>query len=112
MTNFVSERRLLVGPWQAFERCIARMLEHGGFTDVKIVGGTGDQGADVVAMQGSNRWVFQAKHRASGSIGKAAVAETFKALNAYNADIGVTATNRYFSKEAIAYHEVRTFSRL
>ena len=29
------------------------MLEHGGFTDVKIVGGTGDQGADVVAMQGS-----------------------------------------------------------
>ena len=81
------------------------MLEHGGFTDVKIVGGTGDQGADVVAMQGSNRWVFQAKHRAGGSIGKAAVVETFKALNAYNADIGVTATNRYFSKEAKAYHE-------
>ena len=81
------------------------MLEHGGFTDVKIVGGTGDQGADVVAMQGSNRWVFQAKHRAGGSIGKAAVVETFKALNAYNADIGVTATNRYFSKEAKAYRE-------
>ena len=38
-TNFISSKRLALGPWPAFERCIARFLEHGGFTDVKVVGG-------------------------------------------------------------------------
>ena len=50
--NFLSEKRLELGPWQAFERCLARLLQHGGFKDVKVVGGTGDLGADVLATRG------------------------------------------------------------
>ena len=38
---------------------LARLLEHGGFKDVKIVGGSGDLGADVLAIKGNERWLVQ-----------------------------------------------------
>ena len=91
------------GPWQAFERMLARLLQHGGFSDVQLVGGSGDQGADVVAMKGTQRWVIQAKYRVSGAIGKNAVAEAYNALKAYKADVCVTTTNQYFSDDAVKY---------
>lgn len=40
--SFVSDLRLMRGPWQAFERDVARLLLGAGFDDVRIVGGTGD----------------------------------------------------------------------
>ena len=46
--HFMNEQRLDNGPWQALERGVARLLQHGGFKDVTVVGGTGDLGADVV----------------------------------------------------------------
>lgn len=101
--SFVSKNRLLLGPWQAFERTLARILQHGGFSDVQLVGGSGDQGADVVAMKGQKRWVIQAKYRNSGAVGRYAVAESYNALNAYKADVSVTSTNQYFSDDAMKY---------
>ena len=47
---FLDERRLLYGPWQAFERDVARLLLANGFEDVRIVGGTGDRGADILGV--------------------------------------------------------------
>jgi len=78
-------------------------MQHGGFSDVQLVGGSGDQGADVVAMKGQQRWVIQAKYRSNGAIGRNAVKEAFNALNAYKADICVTSTNQHFSDDAIKY---------
>ncbi len=101
--SFVSKKRLLLGPWQAFERILARILQHGGFSDVQLVGGSGDQGADVVAMKGHQRWVIQAKYRNNGAVGRYAVAEAYNALNAYKADVSVTSTNQYFSDDAVKY---------
>ena len=103
-TNFISERRLELGPWPAFERAIARLIQHGGFNDVTVVGGSGDLGADVVATKGKKRWVIQAKYRANGQVGKDAVAEAFKAMQAYGTDVCVTATNQFFSKDAVKYN--------
>ena len=34
---FLDERRLLLGPWQAFERDVARLLLANGFDDVRTV---------------------------------------------------------------------------
>ena len=99
--QFLSYKRLNLGPWSAFERDLARLLEHGGFKDVEVVGGSGDQGADVVANKGKQRWVVQAKYRKPGvKIGKDALIEVFKAKEKYEADVCVVATNQYFSKEA------------
>jgi len=106
--HFFSNRRMIHGPWQAFERCIARLLEHGGFKDVTVVGGTGDLGADVFAIKGKQRWVIQAKHRSDGKIGREAVMEAFKAMQAYGTDVCVTATNQYFGPDAKKYNSSKT----
>jgi superfamily II DNA or RNA helicase len=79
---------------------IARYLEHGGFLDVSVVGGSGDLGADIVGTFRGNRWLVQAKYRSSSSIGRDAVDEAFKAQWEYDADVIITATNRTFSAYA------------
>lgn len=100
MTSFLNIQRLNYGPWQAFERLIARFIEHGGFTDVTLVGGSGDFGADVVAMQNGKRWVFQAKYRSSSKANADAVIEAYNSQWEYEANIIVVATNLTFTTEA------------
>ena len=50
-TGFLDERRLLDGPWQAIERDVGRLMLMHGFDDVRIVGGSGDHGADVLGVR-------------------------------------------------------------
>ena len=107
LDHFLSKGRLAEGPWQAFERGIARLLEHAGFKDVVVVGGSGDLGADVVATKEGRRWLIQAKYRTRSPIGKSAVEEAFNAMQAYSADVCVTATNQYFSKDADDYNNLK-----
>lgn len=70
-----------------------------------VVGGSGDMGADVVGWHRGKRWIVQAKYRASANIGAPAVAEVFEAHWAYDADVMVAATNKKFTREAMAYRE-------
>jgi superfamily II DNA or RNA helicase len=86
---------------------IARFIQHGGFLDVNVVGGTGDGGADIVAVYKGKRYVIQAKYRSSGSINQHAVKEAFKAHWLYKADICITTTNRKFSSSAFSYRKER-----
>jgi superfamily II DNA or RNA helicase len=104
---FINLRRLQEGTWQAFERMIARYIEHGGFLDVTIVGGTGDLGADIVGSFKGKRWVLQAKFRTSVNTGKAAVIEAFTAHWSYDADVIVAATNKKFTDDALQYRAQR-----
>lgn len=97
---FLNPARLQEGPWQAFERVIARYLEHGGFQNVTVVGGPDDRGADIVAFYHGKRWLIQAKFRTSGSVGPEAVREAFTAQWDYDADVIVTAVNRKFTDSA------------
>ena len=99
--TFLNIIRLREGPWQAFERLIARYLEHGGFTDVAVVGGPGDGGADIVGFHRGQRWLIQAKFRTSGSVGESAIKEAFDAQWLYGANVIVTATNQHFSPAAV-----------
>ena len=64
--GFLSTERLSKGPWQAFERSIARLLAHSGWEINELVGGSGDQGADIIAGYRSNEgslieFIYQAK---------------------------------------------------
>ncbi|HEV8422682.1 MAG TPA: restriction endonuclease, partial [Chthoniobacterales bacterium] len=65
-----------------------------GFDDVRIVGGTGDRGADVLGVCGGKLWVFQCKHTTTTSPPKAAVAEVVEAGRYYGADKLVVVTSR------------------
>jgi superfamily II DNA or RNA helicase len=100
MAGFISEERLAYGPWQALERAVARLLDHWGFSDVAVVGGSGDQGADVVASINGQRWVVQCKYRSAGAIGEDAITEAVRSMSAYEADVAVVATNQYFAQAA------------
>lgn len=94
LPRFLDERRLLSGPWKAFERDVARLLIVNGFDDVRVVGGSGDRGADVLGVKNGKLWVWQVKHTTSSSPPKSAVSEVVEAARYYEADRMVVATSR------------------
>ena len=93
-TGFLDDRRLLYGPWQAFERDTARLLVANGFDDVRIVGGTGDKGADVLGVSRGELWVFQCKHTQNTPPPKDGIGEVVEAARYYGAQRMVVATSR------------------
>ena len=109
LRQFLSIERLEKGSWQAFERDVARLLQHGGFNDVEVIGGSGDGGADVVAVKGKKKWVVQVKYseKFEVTMGKDSVHQAFVAREKYKADVCAVATNKYFSSDAKEYLEIQ-----
>ena len=91
---FLDTNRLLRGPWQAFERDVARLFLANGFEDIRIVGGSGDKGADILAVKNSKLWVVQCKHTTTSPPTSAALDEVLVAGSAYGADRLLIATSR------------------
>lgn len=91
---FFNAKRLLRGPWQAFERDIARLLVCNGFEDVRLVGGSGDCGADVLGVKNSELWVIQCKFTSNGYPPPSAVDQVGEASRFYRADRLYVATSR------------------
>jgi superfamily II DNA or RNA helicase len=91
---FLDTQRLLRGPWQAFERDIARLLVCNGFEDVRLVGGSGDMGADVLGVKNGQLWVIQCKFTLNGYPSAAAVDQVGEAARFYKADRIFVATSR------------------
>lgn len=92
--SFLTDQRLMRGPWQAFERDVARLLIGASFDDVRIVGGTGDRGADVVGVKNREIWVVQCKHSTNSPPPKQAVQEVVDAGAFYKANRLIVATSR------------------
>lgn len=89
MIMFKSQYQILSEmTWQAFERNICRLLMYEGFENVRLVGQTGDHGADVTATKYGKRWLFQAKHWKK-QVGMSVVEETLSAAAEYQASIPV-----------------------
>ncbi|HYS74022.1 MAG TPA: DEAD/DEAH box helicase family protein [Thermoplasmata archaeon] len=91
---FLDERRFLLGPWQAFERDVARLLLFHGFDDVRLVGGTGDRGGDVLGSKRGELWVFQCKHTTSSPPPRSAIREIVEAGKYYGAQRLAVAMSR------------------
>lgn len=94
MEPFLDASRLLKGPWQAFERDVARLLVCNGFDDVRLVAGTGDHGADVLGVKNGELWVIQCKFTTSGYPSASAVNEVGEAARFYKADRIYVASSR------------------
>ena len=102
MPGFLGIERISQGPWQALERAIQRLLIHAGFDDVRLVGGSGDGGGDVVANLKHQTWVIQSKYRSGGQVvGAKVVDEVALAIGRYGAEVAVVASNASVSKGAI-----------
>lgn len=97
--SFLSDSILSATSWQAFERVVMRLLLHSGYEHLQLVGGSGDEGADVIATKFGRRWLFQVK-RWAGNVGPSVVARTIHACQAYSADIPVVVSRTAFAPAA------------
>lgn len=102
--NFLEEKNLKTGSWQSFERSICRLLLCEGYQNVRLIGGSGDKGADVIATKYNKRWLFQAKQWKK-PIGIEVVQETLSALAAYEADIPVIVASHGFESAVYEYRK-------
>ena len=93
-TLFLGKTRFLKGPWQAFERDVARLFLQNGFADVRLIGGAGDKGGDVLAVKDGRLWVTQCKHTTSTPPPLSAVDEVIEAGRYYGAKRLLVASSR------------------
>jgi superfamily II DNA or RNA helicase len=87
------------GPW-GLVKAIERLLRHAGFDDVRVIDGSGDMGADILAVRGNEEWVVQCKWSKSGPIGADGVEEVASAYATYTADRAILATNAALTRVA------------
>ena len=92
--------------WRGFERAVARLMLHLGWKDVTVIGGSKDQGGDILATRtepsGQKKsWVVQCKAvTGSNYVGVSAINEAAHALSKYNTQVEVVATNGEFTISA------------
>lgn len=102
--GFLSNERLSKGPWQAFERGIARLLLHSGWEISELVGGSGDQGADIIAaIRDSNgkliEFIYQAKFSENNkALSVDVIGDLKNAMEFYGIERGVATSNRILSE--------------
>jgi superfamily II DNA or RNA helicase len=101
---FISAESLRYVSWQAFERLVLRLLLLEGFDGARLVGQSGDKGADIVAHKEGKRWLFQVKRWKARS-GIAVVDRTFDALQTYRAEIPVIVSLNGFDDAARAHQQ-------
>lgn len=99
--SFLSSDIMKGTDWRALERAVARLMMLAGWTDVSVVGASGDNGADIVGVRTENGvskiWVIQVKAVIRGKyVGVVAINEVLNAMALYNAQVAVVATNGDF----------------
>jgi superfamily II DNA or RNA helicase len=100
--SFLDPERLLAhGPY-SFTRAIERLLLCLGFEDIRNIDAKGDEGGDILAAKGRERWVFQCKWSSRATIDGEAVKQVDAAKAFYGADRAVVATNARPGRRAIA----------
>ena len=88
--------------WQAFERNLCRLLTYEGYDNVRLVGQTGDHGADVTGNKAGKKWLFQANHWKK-PVGLDVAQETINAVYEYKADIPVIVSSNGFDAAVKSY---------
>jgi len=91
--HFLHARTLLAGGPSRFNLAIERLLLHLGFSDVRVIDGSGDGGGDILGVRASELFVIQNKWTTGTSISRAAVDEVEAAKAKYGADRAIVVTN-------------------
>jgi len=73
MSGFLSPAPLLAGGPGGLTHATERALWHLGFTDVRLIDGAGDQGADLLAVRDREQWVVQCKYSSRGAVDRTGV---------------------------------------
>lgn len=102
MSGFLAARALLAGGPRGLTLATERALWHLGFTDVRIIDGAGDEGADILAVRDREQWVLQCKFSSRGAIDRTGVDDAERARSRYGADHAVVVTNTSLNATAEA----------
>lgn len=82
-----------------FEAFCAELLKQNGYERVRQIGGSGDQGLDVLMEKDNIVYGIQIK-RYESNVGNGAVQEAYSGKKYYNCNVGVVMTNSHFTKSA------------
>lgn len=102
MTGFLSPAALLAGGPRGLSHATERALWHLGFTDVRLIDGAGDDGADLLAVRDREQWVVQCKFSSRGAIDRTGVDDAERGRSRYGADHAVVVTNTSLNATAEA----------
>ena len=107
--GFLSYYRLMYGPWQAFERAVARMLAHSGWDSYDVVGGSGDMGADIIGSFKANEKIFQVKFSEQTTpLSVDIIGDVKRAIEFYGIEAGVCVSNKKLGPQQKKKLEVLT----
>ena len=102
---FITREILSTCGWQAFERIVARLLIHKGYSGVRVVGGSGDKGADILARSpNGKRWLIQAKYWAK-PVPEIEMQRTLEAARTYRANLSVIVALNGVDEKARAFQK-------
>ena len=82
-----------------FEHYCAWLLGRLGFRDVHVTPGSGDQGVDILAKYGEDKYAVQCK-RVASKLGNTPVQEVYTGAKIYNCNKALVVTNSYYTKGA------------
>jgi superfamily II DNA or RNA helicase len=102
VSGFLAPRALLAGGPRGLTLATERALWHLGFTDVRIIDGAGDEGADILAVRDRRQWVLQCKFSSRGAVDRTGVDDAERARSRYGADHAVVVTNTSLNATAEA----------
>lgn len=99
--TFLTEAIMTGTDWHALERVVARLMMLAGWSNVSVIGGSGDKGADIIGVRNVDgrpkTWVVQVKAVIRGNyVGVSAINEVVHAMSLYNSNVAVVATNGDF----------------
>lgn len=98
--GFLSAGRLLDRGPRGLTQGVERAMWHLGFSDVRLIDGPYDQGADILAVRDREQWVVQCKWSSRGPVDRTGVDDTERARTQYQADRAVLATNTGLNRTA------------
>lgn len=102
MNGFLSPHDLLAGGPRGLSHATERALWYLGFSDVRLIDGAGDEGADILAVRDREQWVLQCKFSSRGAIDRTGVDDAERARSRYGADRAVVVTNTSLNATAEA----------
>lgn len=99
--TFISAESLRDITWQALERAVTRLLMADGYEGVRLVGQTGDQGADILAHKYGKRHLVQVKNWKKPA-GSDVVERTLQAVQTFSAAVPIIVSPSGFDGPARA----------
>lgn len=98
--SFLDPALLVSGGPRRFVTQVERLLWHLGFDDVRDIDGPGDEGGDILALRGRERWAVQCKWRKAGPAGTVdedGVLDADRARRFYRCEKALLVTNARLS---------------